>query len=401
MKKNNIWQQNRRIYFISQFCHSLIFTVPVVIAVMQAKISASQISFLFAWRYFIQIIAELPTGALADMIGKKKAIQFGFLFFIIYIFAFMGSDTFLKFLFIFSLAGISEAFLSGSVQAMIYDSLKQDGQEKIYQKTIAKENYLYQIGLMLSSFFGGYLDVINHQLPFILYGLCLSVGFLSTCFYQEPKVDSEKFSLSTYRRQIILGFKEAFKDKFIQKLSFFYILVESISWSLMLYFSKVMLIDLGFDATERGIIQAIQRLVNLLILQRILSSVKFNQKLAILFFPLILILSLLPAKFFNGYLALPFITLGMLASTAKWTLLGEILNQRFVSRYRATAISSLSMISGILYVLITLISGPIIENYGGVKTIYVILGIISFMFVLPLALVLTRELKQNNFHQSN
>ncbi|MBI4066421.1 hypothetical protein HY411_01750 [Candidatus Gottesmanbacteria bacterium] len=64
----------------------------------------------------------------------------------------------------------------------------------------------------------------------------------------------------------------------------------------------------------------------------------------------------------------------------------------FDSKYRATAISALSMIVGVIYVVITSLSGPVIAAYG-VRTVYTILGVLTLFTVLPLSVVLVRNHK--------
>jgi MFS family permease len=79
-----------------------------------------------------------------------------------------------------------------------------------------------------------------------------------------------------------------------------------------------------------------------------------------------------------------------MAGTGRWIVLTRYTNEQFESKYRATAISVLSMVVGILFVLITFISGPIIEFAGGVRTMYTLLGLLTAITVVPLALKINR-----------
>ena len=71
----SIAQRNTTVVTIAQFCNALIFTIPIWIVYYQgAGITIPQISFFVALQQIIQIVLELPTGALADIIGRKKTI---------------------------------------------------------------------------------------------------------------------------------------------------------------------------------------------------------------------------------------------------------------------------------------------------------------------------------------
>jgi hypothetical protein len=177
------------------------------------------------------------------------------------------------------------------------------------------------------------------------------------------------------------------------KISLFYIVVGGITWSCAMYFNSYMLVDLKFNDTMRGILEGSLRLINLILLTRFLKNEKyFTRKNSFLFFPIAMISGLLPGILLNGYFGLPFIALSMMSASARWVILGKYTNDEFDSKYRATAISALSMGVGLLYMIITISSGPIISSFGGVRMVYTLLGILSVLFVLPLALSILQDI---------
>jgi MFS family permease len=80
-----------------------------------------------------------------------------------------------------------------------------------------------------------------------------------------------------------------------------------------------------------------------------------------------------------------------MAGTARWIILTPFTNELYDSKYRATAISALSMFVGFIYVAITLASGPIIDHLGGVRMVYTLLGVLTIFTVVPLALAVVRK----------
>jgi len=80
------------------------------------------------------VIFEIPSGYVADVIGRKKTLIFGSILgtagFAIYSFysgywAFMTAEIIL---------GLGQSFISGADSAMLYDSLKADNRENEYVK---------------------------------------------------------------------------------------------------------------------------------------------------------------------------------------------------------------------------------------------------------------------------
>jgi MFS family permease len=356
----------------------------------QQKITVSQISFLVAYQYLIQVLGELPSGAMADLLGKRATIVIGFLIGSISFLLFPFAQTFTHFFWLATLVGISDSFLSGSVEALVYDSQKQDGLESQFSKVQATHSFWYQIGLACSTVMGGYLFVLNRSIPYVLYGLSLFFATILSFFYIEPKIDSAKFTLKNYLKQIKDGVKELFKNEHTKRISWFYIWVGAITWSTQLFFKGVMLIELGFSDQERGIIEGVLRLLNVVLIASVFKkSHFFTKERTVWLFPIIMLAAYMPGMFTQGIGGIPLIAGVMFASTARWILLSKYTNEAYDSKYRATAISTLSMLIGVIYIAITVISGPIMEHFGGAKMMYSLLGLLSLITVVPLAMKIT------------
>jgi len=393
-KTTTISQRNIPIYYITCFMDSLVFLMPIIIVFLNGIITPVEISFIYGWRYFVQFITELPTGAIADMFGKKISVILSVICFVICYSLLPFAKNFWDVFFIYTFSGLGNSLSSGATEALIYDSLVQDGKADQFPKIVTKQNLNYQVGLIISTLLGGFMYQLHPMFPFFSYVFACLVALVASFFYIEPTVDTMKFTIKNYLLQIKLGVKELFKNTHITKVSLFYIIVGGITWSCAMYFNSYMLVDLKFDNTMRGILEAGLRLFNLILITRLLTNEKyFTRKNSFLFFPIAMIAGLLPGVFLNGYFGLPFIALSMMSATGRWIVLGKYTNDEFESRYRATAISALSMGVGLLYMIITVSSGPIISSFGGVRTAYTLLGILTIIFVLPLSLSIVKDIQ--------
>jgi hypothetical protein len=191
-------------------------------------------------------------------------------------------------------------------------------------------------------------------------------------------------------KQIKDGVKELFKNEHTKRISWFYIWVGAITWSTQLFFKGVMLIELGFSDQERGIIEGVLRLLNVVLIASVFKkSHFFTKERTVWLFPIIMLAAYMPGMFTQGIGGIPLIAGVMFASTARWILLSKYTNEAYDSKYRATAISTLSMLIGVIYIAITVISGPIMEHFGGAKMMYSLLGLLSLITVVPLAMKIT------------
>lgn len=386
MDLQKIAGRNARVFYWAEFGRSLVFIIPVWIMLLRERIGVEGLAIYLAVGFVTQLVLELPTGALADLIGRKKTVILAYIVDACQYIGLAFATTLPQFIGLAVVSGIAEALRSGSLEAIVYDSLKQDGREGDYKKIMATQGVRFQLGLMISTALGGFMGSYWLPLPYIATGLLLFVSAGVATWFVEPVIDSEKFGLRNYLRQIKWGVIEAFKTKGHRDISLYYIAVGGISWMCATYFNDSMLIDLGFAAEQRGVIAAGLRLVNILLLYKFLTNEKvFNFKRTILFFPILMSVGLLPGWWLSGYWGIPFVGMAMMSSTARWILLSKYTNAAYSSKYRATAISTLSMAIGLIYAVGILGSGVVMKNWGDTRLIYTLLGILAVTTVTPLA----------------
>ena len=381
----SISRRNSTLFILAQFCQALWFIIPIWIVYYRGYVSTSQIAFIAGWAYFVQLVMELPTGAFADIVGKRWSVLLSYLLTAVGMFMIPFADTFMHFLMIETLVGTGSALFSGAQEALLYDSLKQDGREADFSKVMTKNGFWYQIALMISTGLGGLMYSYGHLVPFIASGASAMLGMGFAWMFVEPVIDTEKFSLKNYVKQIRLGVHEIKKTSETQLISTYYIAVGSITWVCQTFFNSYLLIDLGFDDQTRGYIAAGLRLFNIVVLMRLIKNERiFNHRNTFIFFPLLMIMGMVPGMFLDGVWGIPTVAGVMMASTARWILLAKYTNEVYDSKYRATAISTLSMAIGLVSMITTTVSGPIMNNFGGAKTIFTLLGLISGITIIPL-----------------
>jgi hypothetical protein len=141
-----------------------------------------------------------------------------------------------------------------------------------------------------------------------------------------------------------------------------------------------------------GIVMGIVRVVNSVILFKLVNIGSFfTRKRTFILLPVLLVISYVPTIFMTKWWALVPVMGAVFVSGARWNILAHYTNNEFDSKNRATAISALTMVVGLVYVIVMASSGFIMEKFGGVRVIYTILGLISLCTVLPLGIHLSRR----------
>jgi MFS family permease len=361
--------------------------MPVWVAYELQFISLAELALIEAIMQSSQLLSELPTGAVADLLGKRASVIIGRIIALIGLTIYANATHFGMFVVYAVVSGVGDSFVSGALDALIYDSLKQDGGSDRYPKIASKASLIFQLAFAGAIFVGGVLSIWGYKVA--IYATLFSIiGALCVeWFYKEPVIDTEKFTIPRYFKQFQLGFHELFKNPYIRDVSLFYIGVGGITWSAMMIFNTSLLTTIGYTTLEIGIIVAIIRLLNSSVL---FGAIHLNtivtKRRAYLFFPVLMLICYLPGLFLTKELAVLAVAVSIFVSTSRWVVLGSYVNEQYDSKYRATALSTLSMIVSVVVVVFAVTSGPIMNYFGGVRAMFTVLGICSLIIVLPLGL---------------
>ncbi|PIX81278.1 MAG: hypothetical protein COZ34_04155 [Candidatus Pacebacteria bacterium CG_4_10_14_3_um_filter_34_15] len=391
-KNKTISQHNIPLSYLTRFLSTFILIMPVRILWMQQTLSNSQISILTGWLFISIVIFELPTGAFADLVGKKITLLISYLVYALSMILYLWATDFLQFGIAITLQSLAEALQSGAEDALIYDSLAEDGLENNFKVINAKVMTVNQFGLIGATFAGGLLGSFNLKFPFIGFTIILIISAIISSFMKEPSIDTEKFTLKNYYRQIVDGTKQIFKHSRLIKLTLLYTLVGGISWTFQRLLRDMILISVGYQQLSLGLITGTFRLINIIFLAKLAKSVKANNgKWDILFLPIIMIMSYIPGFWLNHWNSLPLVAGIMMIGTGRFLILNPYLHQEIESKYRATAMSAANLFVS-LFLGINMIGLGFILDKVGIPKVMLTYGLVSIFVVLPLAWEVRKEI---------
>ena len=156
-------------------------------------------------------IFELPTGVLSDLVGRKMTVVLGQASAALGIacYAIGGSFTVLAIGAI--LEGLAFSFFSGNNSALLYDSLKEEGQEQRYGEYEGKTSSMFQIALAISALVGSItLGFESFQFLFWLSVIPQVVGFILAFQIVEPKQHYKviETNIFSHLKEALKKFKE-------------------------------------------------------------------------------------------------------------------------------------------------------------------------------------------------
>ena len=194
--KNNI-ANNIPILHLMTFFSSLYFYHQITTLYCQARgLNYLQINSLWGIIVASKALAEVPTGLLADKIGRKYAIMLALTFQLVGEILFIFADRYMIFVVVSVIAGIGFAFLSGCFEAMLYDSLQIEGKTDDMQQVSGFNNAVGQLAIIIGSFVGSFIasDLrLDSFLRVIFFTACsVSIALVVSGGLKEPTTPSSQ-----------------------------------------------------------------------------------------------------------------------------------------------------------------------------------------------------------------
>ncbi len=379
-------KRNIPLFYAYHALNAGLFMVPIWVIYQQKFLTFTQMAFFNAFFFFMIVAFELPTGAFADIVGRKYSMILGSLINAVG-FIILGLNPSVTGIIVKSIAnGLGASLISGANQSLVFDSLKELGQEKKYPSIWAKASLMFQITGSITIILGSYAFSYFDGLPYILRGVLFIMSILPAFLLTEPHIDSEKFTLKNYIGQIKEGVREIFKNSYVSRLSIFFVLVGGIALSNQRFFLQPFMVEKGLGDVARGwIASGIKLFISMLTVFLTSRKKLFESKYFLLLLPAIMILSLVPSQ----VVALPLLILILvgiaLPSGSKNTFLGYPIQKALSSKNRSTGLSALNMFTSAVYMINNFVGGAVTEGYS-VGIHYMLVGLFILFVVAPLGI---------------
>jgi len=132
------------------------------------------------------VVLEIPSGYLADVIGRRKTLIMGAIFGTIGFATYSFSFGFIGFLVAEIILGIGQSCISGADSAMLYDSLLEKGMEKRYTRFEGRITSLGNIAEAAAGILGGVLAGITLRAPYFAQSFVALIALPAALTLVEP-----------------------------------------------------------------------------------------------------------------------------------------------------------------------------------------------------------------------
>ena len=185
-------KRNIKIDYIYRFLSSIDISSAIWVLYLAHKgMSLVEIGLLESIHHITSLVCEVPTGALADIMGRKNTIIIGRIMSAIGAILMLFCNSFLGFAIAFVISAMSYNLNSGSEEALVYDSLKVIGEEEKYLKINGNLNFIIEVAQGIAVLVGGILSDYSFVYSYVLSSI-ISICALGISFgFKEPEIHEE------------------------------------------------------------------------------------------------------------------------------------------------------------------------------------------------------------------
>ncbi len=204
----------RRFYAFRLLATSYLW-VPVFVAFMRSRgLDFDHIALLHALYSVVVILVEVPTGALADRIGRRHSLMLGALAMVASCLVAYHAYTFTAFALAEVLAAVSMALCSGADSAYLFDLLKRNRCAEQYPQRESTASAWHQAGSGLACAAGGFLGYfVELSFPYLATAAVSATAFaIATRMRAEPPAAKSDNTATAELREYLRHMGQSVRD---------------------------------------------------------------------------------------------------------------------------------------------------------------------------------------------
>ena len=389
MKNMNRFKRNIGLEYLFCFVRAFNISSAIWVLYMVYKgLSLWEIGIVEGVYHLASFLFEVPTGAFADLLGRKTVMILGRICSAISCIILLYAGNILGFLFGFVLSAFSDNLNSGSEEALVYDSMKEIGTEEGYIKVNGRLNVIIEVSQGMATFVGGILAEYSYFVCYMMSAVIAIGSLIPLSFMKEPPIGSkekkkEKVTVKTHFKTSFHLIKENPK---VIKILIYYPVVAAF-YTVLFFYGQQYFAEYGFDKVGISLIMlgasavsCVGSLCSEWALARFGEKTKYIASV-IMAIGIILVSRNQVVISMIGFAAASFV------NSLLYPIESSSLNQLIPSEQRATIISVDSMCFSFAMICIFPLSG-VIATVLSLRIAFLVLGIVEIAMV---ALLIRRK----------
>lgn len=257
-KLENKLKRNIPLDYVGSFITNLNMQGAIwVLYLAYCGMNLAQIGALEGMYHAASILCEIPSGAAADLLGRKRSMLLSRLCIAVSCIILLFFRSFGLFAASFIIQAVGNNFNSGSEEALVYDSMKCLGREQEYMRVCGRLNVVIEISQGIATVAGGILAEYSY---FWCYGACLVIALLAVIpvllMKEAPYMQAQKERLTVWET-VIRHFRTSFailrSDRRILGIIAWYSVIFAAE-TLLFFYSQQYYFQMGYNKIQISLI---------------------------------------------------------------------------------------------------------------------------------------------------
>lgn len=343
------------------------FISAIWLAFYRIFITDQQVGILDGMAFIIGLVAEVPSGALADKFGRDKIVRLGQLLAGGGLLIQAAGSSFMVFFIGQAIMMIGVSFVSGADEALFFSNIKLKKSSTQWRKLVTRGSQAALAATLVTTIIGGLTYSIGPRIPWILNGIALIGGALIIWTIKDTTSTKAKKKFLPEMNDYLIDIKSGFSQFRHRKLAYyvpFIITVQGIFYATDWGLLRLILLDrFQFDAFWGSIAIASSSLITIGLLSFFHKYADMmTEKKTLITIGFVAAASLLLALANIGVWGYVVI-LGLYAGDhILQPYISEILNNHAAEKQRATVLSVASFLRTLPYVVLAPLIGYLSTN---------------------------------------
>jgi len=252
-----------RLFYLFRLLATSYLWVPIFVFFLADRgMDWGEINILGAIYCLVVILVEIPTGAFADRIGRRKSMMAGALAMVAACLTAYWAHSFSTFIVAEVLGAVSMSLCSGADSAYLFDLLDDNGRSNEYAHHEGRASAWHFAGQTMAFAAGGLLATIDLALPYLVTAGVSAAAFLVALFMKGERAAITARRLKpagVEAREYLHHMREALGDAWHNKALLWVIVYAAVVFALLTatkHLYQPFLRSMGFGYAEIGFIFA-------------------------------------------------------------------------------------------------------------------------------------------------
>ena len=183
------YARNLRVYYLFYMASGFLIWLPIwmVYLIDGRGMSLTQVALMETIFWVALVIAEVPTGAIADRWGRRTSLFLGGCGFTIASVAFAFSSSYPMLAVSYGIMAVSMTLYSGAGHALLFDTLRQLGRTNEYEKHVGRSEAGAFAAMLVATLLGGPITaLVGFSNTILIGGAALAMAAVIALLLREP-----------------------------------------------------------------------------------------------------------------------------------------------------------------------------------------------------------------------